>query len=75
MKTPNMTTRHQTATAHDHFEEVNNMALRKRNARARAWDSLSESDKAVLLHAVCRGYRPRDERPDWRDASVMRRLQ
>lgn len=77
MKTPNITTRYQTATAHDHIEEVKNMALRKRNAhaRARAWDSLSESDKAVLLESARSGSRPRVERSDWQAATVIRRFQ
>lgn len=53
----------QTAPTTQTPEEVKNMAFRKKKVSAdevrRAWDSLSEADKNVLLISAREGYRSR----------------
>lgn len=65
----------------DPTEEVTHMVLRKRKVSAeqarRAWDSLSEADKAVLLTSARNGYAARverDRRSSSDAANMMRHL-
>ncbi|MBK5218013.1 MAG: hypothetical protein JJE02_10555 [Propionibacteriales bacterium] len=60
-------------------KEVKNMALRKKKdlaeADRRAWDSLSETDKAVLLDSARNGYRSNVDQSPWYETSfIIRRF-